>query len=264
MSYRNLFVSKEDQIAQTPKEIISFIQNKFNNGKRLFDPCPADWNINKHGNGLKIAWKKKNYVNPPFAQTELWFEKAIQESKNGNTSIFLLPCRFHTFYFQKIMKYITCIYLITKPIVFVGYTRPIPIGMCLIVFGPYKHNLKKSILIAHNPAPHTQATAIRKIATYSKNYSVINNSVSVPLEKAIDRGSEIIMCPSRLNNKSIQNNALEKAKHLIFLHPTFRKNKKRFVDGTVIFVMGDNPIVNDEWIRSKIKYGLISSWFKST
>ena len=54
-----------------------------------FDPCPLD--DNPKIDGLKINWKKRNFVNPPYSDKLPWIKKAIEEQKKGNTSILLLP-----------------------------------------------------------------------------------------------------------------------------------------------------------------------------
>lgn len=41
--------------------------------------------------GLSIPWKKFNYVNPPYSDKRPWIQKAINETKNGNTTVMLLP-----------------------------------------------------------------------------------------------------------------------------------------------------------------------------
>jgi hypothetical protein len=255
-----MFTSKSDQLAQTPQELMNFIKNKFNKGMDLFDPAPVNWDIEKHGDGLKIPWKRVNYINPPFSDARKWLEKGVEESKKRNLSIFLLPCRFHTTYFQDVMKSITCIYILSLPIRFNGYKTPIPVGMCLIVIGPYRHNLKKSLSFAHNGSPYTQEHATTRLKKYSKNFAILDNQVSEPIEKAVREEKDLIMCPSRLNNKSLQDHALKKMKHMIFLHPTFRKNAVKYVDGTLIFVMKENGIVNDEWIRHRIKFEIVTKF----
>lgn len=53
-----------------------------------FDPCPL--NPNPEINGLKIAWKDKTFVNPPYSQPLAWVEKAINENKIYNHRIVML------------------------------------------------------------------------------------------------------------------------------------------------------------------------------
>ena len=67
----------------------------------FFDPCP----INPSFDGLKINWKKLNYVNPPYNRTdkEAFIMKAYEESKKGNVSIMLLPVSTSTKIFHEII-----------------------------------------------------------------------------------------------------------------------------------------------------------------
>ena len=61
-----------------------------------FDPCPCP--RTEGYNSLVLPWGKSNYVNPPFLKEDSPFggpsafaRKAIEEAKNGNTSVFVLP-----------------------------------------------------------------------------------------------------------------------------------------------------------------------------
>ena len=47
---------------ETPTDLLEYIRMKYFNGHSFFDPCPIDPDFD----GLKIAWKKRNYVNPPY------------------------------------------------------------------------------------------------------------------------------------------------------------------------------------------------------
>ena len=55
-----------------------------------FDPCP--YNDNPEIDGLKIEWKDKTFVNPPYSKPLPWVEKAIEESKKGKIIALLLKC----------------------------------------------------------------------------------------------------------------------------------------------------------------------------
>ena len=82
---------------QTPQEIYDGLNKEFNFD---FDPCP----INPKFDGLEIAWKKRNFINPPYgrykkgkyqgksAQT-LFVKKAFEESKKGKLCVLLIPVR---------------------------------------------------------------------------------------------------------------------------------------------------------------------------
>lgn len=57
-----------------------------------FNPCP--YNENKILiDGLKIDWRKSNFVNPPYTQKlkEAFVKKGIEEMKKGSLCVFLIP-----------------------------------------------------------------------------------------------------------------------------------------------------------------------------
>lgn len=83
---------------ETPPPLLDQIRSEFGD---FFDPCP----INPSFDGLKINWKKLNYVNPPYNRTdkEAFIMKAYEESKKGNVSIMLLPVSTSTKIFHEII-----------------------------------------------------------------------------------------------------------------------------------------------------------------
>lgn len=73
----------------TPKKIYDELNKEFNFN---FDPCPLQHDI-EEWNGLKIEWKERNFINPPYSRTlkEAFILKAIEESKKGKLCVMLLP-----------------------------------------------------------------------------------------------------------------------------------------------------------------------------
>jgi hypothetical protein len=79
--------------------------------KEMFDPCP----INPKKDGLKIKWKKVNYVNPPYGNGKIkgtgmtligmFVEKAIAESYRGNRTIMLLPSKTDQDWFHDLIRH---------------------------------------------------------------------------------------------------------------------------------------------------------------
>ena len=73
----------------TPKKIYDELNKEFNFD---FDPCPLQHDI-EEWDGLKIEWKERNFINPPYSRTlkEAFILKAIEESKKGKLCVMLLP-----------------------------------------------------------------------------------------------------------------------------------------------------------------------------
>ena len=67
-----------------------------------FDPCPL--NPNPEIDGLKIDWKDRTYVNPPYSKPLVWVEKAIEENKKGKLIVMLLRMDTSTIWFQKLQE----------------------------------------------------------------------------------------------------------------------------------------------------------------
>lgn len=67
-----------------------------------FDPCPL--NDKPIVDGLKIEWKGKTYVNPPYSNVLPWVEKAIEEHKKGKTIVMLLKFDSTTKWFKKLIS----------------------------------------------------------------------------------------------------------------------------------------------------------------
>ena len=67
-----------------------------------FDPCPLNenWEID----GLKIEWKNRTYVNPPYSSPLKWVEKAIEENKKGKMIVMLLKVDTSTKWFAKLIE----------------------------------------------------------------------------------------------------------------------------------------------------------------
>lgn len=90
----------KSQVHITPQRVYDIIEEKWG-WKKMFDPCP----VNPTFNGLKIRWKKRNYVNPPYNVEDMvpFIEKAVTETARGNESIMLLPCKTDQDWFHDII-----------------------------------------------------------------------------------------------------------------------------------------------------------------
>ena len=73
----------------TPDYILKDIRKEFG---EFFDPCPLN-HENSKWDGLKISWKKVNFINPPYNNKDkvAFIRKAFEESKKGKTCILLIP-----------------------------------------------------------------------------------------------------------------------------------------------------------------------------
>lgn len=101
---------------ETPIWLLSEIREKYGD---FFDPCP----INAQFDGLKIKWKKVNYINPPYNQKdkEAFIHKAYHESLKGNKCIMLLPVSTSTKIFHEVILNNAEIIFIRGRINFKGY-----------------------------------------------------------------------------------------------------------------------------------------------
>ena len=86
---------------ETPEYLLDYIRDKYFDGKDFFDPCP----INPSFDGLKIDWKERNYVNPPYNRRdkEAFIRKAFEEYKKGKHVVMLLPVSTSTKIFHEII-----------------------------------------------------------------------------------------------------------------------------------------------------------------
>jgi len=92
----NIVFSKKSDNWKTPQIIYKRFMDL-----GYFDPCP----YNSEFDGLKIDWKEKNFVNPPYSKIKYFVDKAIEEHKKGKTVVMLIPFRSDTKYFRKLVDY---------------------------------------------------------------------------------------------------------------------------------------------------------------
>ena len=92
--------SKSD-VHITPDRVWSLINQFWGYDKEeFFDPCPLDPDFD----GLKIDWKKLNYINPPYSKLKDFVYYGIEQSKQGKQSIFLLPCKTDQKFFHVLIE----------------------------------------------------------------------------------------------------------------------------------------------------------------
>ena len=124
-----LFSRKSDNW-RTPKVLYDeYIKEGF------FDPCPYNSNFD----GLKIEWKDKNFVNPPYSKISAFVDKSIEEFKKGKTVILLIPARTDTKYFKKLVDYGVDITFVTGRLHF-NNSNSAPFPSCYIRLNGEKTN----------------------------------------------------------------------------------------------------------------------------
>jgi|TARA_Y100000310_G_scaffold102057_1_gene100227 site-specific DNA-methyltransferase (adenine-specific) len=74
----------------TPKEVYEKLDEEF---EFNFDPCPYPL---PEFDGLKIEWKERNFVNPPYSELKKWIKKSFEEYKKGKLVVMLIPSRTDT------------------------------------------------------------------------------------------------------------------------------------------------------------------------
>jgi len=122
------FYSKNDDV-ETPEDFYEALNHNY---EFDFDPCPfkCEWD------GLVRDWGKSNYVNPPFSKIRAFLKKGVEELKKGNKSVFLLPIRSNSKYWQELVFPYATDFFFLKGMNFKGYTREMPVSLCLVEFDP--------------------------------------------------------------------------------------------------------------------------------
>ena len=91
---------------ETPDIVFEIIEREFHIKKGLlFDPCPLNYDGVWIHNGLKITWKRWNFVNPPYSKLKEFVNKALDEKYEGHFSILLLPSKTDQFWFHEIWRH---------------------------------------------------------------------------------------------------------------------------------------------------------------
>ena len=73
----------------TPDHIYNELNKEFR-FIRNSDPCPIDWNPKTHPDGLKMRWRKRVFVNPPYSDVPAWIRKSVEECKKGSLVVMLI------------------------------------------------------------------------------------------------------------------------------------------------------------------------------
>ena len=136
---------KESDSVRSPPSLLKDIRREFG---KFFDPAPYNpqFDATKHRDGLKIPWKKINYVNPPYSSTSPWFQKAAEEAKKGNTTIMLVKLSaLATEYSRKFIKGAE-IRIFSKRFSFPGYDGVARFHSALVIWRGRKRSSKYSVV----------------------------------------------------------------------------------------------------------------------
>ena len=113
----------------TPVELYTELDHEFHFD---FDPCP----VNPTFDGLKIAWKKSNFVNPPYGrEIGKWLAKGFAESQLGKTVVFLIPSRTDTKWWHDYVMKADMIRFIKGRLKFSNHKNSAPFPSAIAVFG---------------------------------------------------------------------------------------------------------------------------------
>ena len=95
---REIQGTRESDHYATPKTFYTQLNREFN---FTFDPCPLRSEID----GLKLPWKGRIYVNPPYSNIKPFIEKGLKEmqEKRATTIVYLLPVRTDTQYWHNLI-----------------------------------------------------------------------------------------------------------------------------------------------------------------
>jgi phage N-6-adenine-methyltransferase len=94
------------------------------------DPCP----LKPTRDGLQMDWGKSNFVNPPYSDLERWILKGYEESKNGKTSVFLIPARTSNGWFHEYCLKAKEIRFIRGRLKFGDGKSNAPFPSCIVIF----------------------------------------------------------------------------------------------------------------------------------
>ncbi len=93
---------KKSDVHITPDRVYELIEKEWGYKKhQMFDPCP----VNPKWNGLDIAWRKVNIVNPPYEELPEFVAKAYLEKLRGKKTIMLLPSKTEQAWFHDFILY---------------------------------------------------------------------------------------------------------------------------------------------------------------
>lgn len=129
------------QDIRTPKELLYAVAYCFG-GTIALDaadslketPALEHYTGDLGSDGLKMPWKDRTYLNPPYKDLKDWLEKATREAGNVlHRIVVLCPVRPHRKWFRQAMREATDIVYL-DPLKFEGFAQAFPAPLCLLCF----------------------------------------------------------------------------------------------------------------------------------
>lgn len=114
---------------KTPKAIYDELNKEFNFD---YDPCPYQNFFN--GDGLRDAWGKSTFCNPPYSDIKNWIKKGYEEAKKGKMVVFLIPSRTDTKWWHDYVMKAKEIRFIKGRLKFGDSKNYAPFPSCIVIF----------------------------------------------------------------------------------------------------------------------------------
>lgn len=137
-TYRNLQGPRKQEVF-TPDWVYDLLDEWYPEAKEWYDPCPCP--RPKGFDGLKVSWKKYNYINPPFNNIEPFIKKGQEAYEKGKTSIFFVPGRINQEWFLDYIWGKHEFLPVKREVAFKGYDKTLSGAMMFVVMDPNQKKL---------------------------------------------------------------------------------------------------------------------------
>lgn len=113
---------------KTPKAVYQILDSEFHFN---FDPCPHKPKFD----GLKIQWKERNFINPPYGrEVGKWIRHGYEESLTGKLCVFLIPSRTDTRWWHDYVMRADEVRYIKGRLRFDDQKNSAPFPSCVVIF----------------------------------------------------------------------------------------------------------------------------------
>lgn len=120
------------QTARTPPHFLARLTAMHFEGRRPFDPCPPDYQVD----GLLSEWEAESFVNPPFNALPAWIDKCVEQASQGKHVVLLMPARVSTKYFHKtLLPAARSLTVWCRPVTFPPFKSPFSLPIITVEFG---------------------------------------------------------------------------------------------------------------------------------